>query len=94
MAESNNIDEKTGLMPPPVNVNVVYINSANVALSATELQFHLLLNGTPSIIAIMPFPVAKTFANTILAAIKDYESKFGIKVQELNELVLQMQKTK
>jgi len=94
MADTDNIEKTGQIQTSPVNVNAFYINSANVALTATEIQLHLLLNGSPIVIAIMPFPVAKTFANTILAAIKSYENSSGIKVQELNEIMSTMQKSK
>lgn len=80
-------EPQQGQVSIPFNIPFIYTNAVSVGLSATDVQLTATINGRPSYFIAMPFSTAKSLVLALQRALNDYESKTGVEIQELNDLV-------
>ena len=76
----------------PVQMQLIYINGGNIALTPTDIQITGTMNGRPQALIVMPFSTAKGIVDAMTRAIREYEEKTGNKVLDTNQLAASFKK--
>ena len=64
----------------------IYANAISLGLTPADLVLTLMWNGAPTANISIALPVAKSFADDLAGAVRDYESATGTTVQTLKTL--------
>ena len=84
--EEINSNSELQSIKTPISVPLIYANGVSVGLTLTDLHLSAQVNGKPACLLAIPFGTAKSLMKALELAIKDYETRTGQTVLDLDEL--------